>query len=66
MAGMTKIVVTQWSTAKWYKSYVVDAGFNGMPAQDWQWMPVVYSQNPGDGFWLWVDTGGTITYSTML
>lgn len=65
MAGLTKIVVTTWSTSKWYKSYVVDAGFLGMPAQDWQWMPVIYSTNPGDGFWLWVDAGGTMTYSTI-
>ncbi|MDO9538088.1 MAG: hypothetical protein Q7J68_07200, partial [Thermoplasmata archaeon] len=61
----TKLSVTQWTTAKWYNSYVVDVGFNGVVAKDWQWISS-YSTQPGNGFWLWSDAGGTMTYSTVL
>ena len=62
----TKIVMTEWLTAtQWYNSYVVDTGFPGMTSKDWPWN--MYSFNPGNGYWLWVDVGGlTMTYSTII
>jgi len=64
----TKIVVTEWlelALPQWYNSYVVDIGFPGMATKNWQW-DGTYSANPGNGYWLWVDVGGTITYDVEL
>jgi hypothetical protein len=63
----TKLVATQWTIAKWYDSYVVDdtpPGFPGMPAHNWVW-DFSYSQNPGNGYWLWSDAAGVATYSVL-
>ena len=60
----TKLVITMWSQAKWYNSYVVDTGFPGMISKNWAW-DFSYSQNPGNGLWIWSDAGGVMTYSTV-
>jgi hypothetical protein len=64
--ALTKIVATQWLFAaapQWYNSYVVTTTFPGMGAPyNWAW-DFGYSQQPGNGYFLWLSAPVVITFN---
>jgi hypothetical protein len=65
LAGVDKIIATQWDySTQMYVSYVEQAGFPGMPEKLWSW-DLSYSNQPGNGLFLWLEAGVTIEFNVL-
>lgn len=63
---LTKIIVTEWIRESQYNnSYVNADSFPGLEKYNWYW-DFSYSGQPGNAFWLWVETNLTLTFNEGL